>query len=148
MIEIRPVIEADVETFYLHQADPEASAMAVFASRDRASHFEHWRKIAANPDLLARAVLVGGQVAGNVASWPADGRRLVAYWIGREFWGRGVGTQALRLFVAEIKVRPLFAEVVVTNPGSQRVLEKSGFTRIEQRPSPDDGLEEFVYRLD
>ena len=30
MIEIRPVEEGDLETFYEHQTDPEATAMAVF----------------------------------------------------------------------------------------------------------------------
>jgi RimJ/RimL family protein N-acetyltransferase len=80
-------------------------------------------------------------------SWPRDGHRYVGYWIGREFWGQGAGTSALQLFVAEIAERPLYAEVVLTNLGSQRVLEKAGFQRIEQRKSPDDGLEEYVYRL-
>jgi hypothetical protein len=48
----------------------------------------------------------------------------------------------------EIAERPLYALVVVTNIGSQRVLEKGGFTRLERRSSPEDGIDEFVYRLD
>jgi RimJ/RimL family protein N-acetyltransferase len=147
VIELRPVLEADIETFYEFQADPEAAAMAVFGSRDRESHAANWHKIISDPKAVARTVLLDGKIAGNVLSWSHDGQPHVGYWIGREFWGRGAGTQALRLFVAEIETRPLYALVVVTNRGSQRVLEKSGFQRIEQRPSPDDGLEEYVYRL-
>jgi RimJ/RimL family protein N-acetyltransferase len=47
----------------------------------------------------------------------------------------------------ELTERPLYALVVVTNIGSQRVLEKSGFRQVERRKSPEDGIEEFVYRL-
>jgi hypothetical protein len=50
--------------------------------------------------------------------------------------------------VAEIPDRPLWALVVLHNKGSQRVLEKSGFIRVDQRSSPQDGIEEYVYRLD
>ncbi len=149
MIELRPVEESDLETFYEFQSDPEAAAMAVFVTRDRASHFEVWTtKVMADPKNLARTVLVDGAVAGNMLSWPLDGVRYVGYWIGRDFWGRGVATQALRLFVRDIAERPLHADVALTNRGSQRVLEKNGFVRIEQRQSHDDGIVEVVYRLD
>ncbi len=150
MIELRPVVVSDLDAFYEFQSDPEAVAMAAFGgSRDRASHFEVWTtRIMVNPDGLARTVLVDGVVAGNMLCWSHDGERLVGYWIGRDFWGRGVATEALGLFVQEIPDRPLTALVVLTNRGSQRVLEKNGFVRIERRSSPEDELEEFVYRLD
>ena len=76
--------------------------MAAFGgSRDRASHFEVWTtKIMVNPDGLARTVLVDGAVAGNMLSWSNDGERYVGYWIGRDFWGRGVATEALGLLRA------------------------------------------------
>ena len=149
MIELRVVRVSDLDAFYEFQADPVAAAMAVFASRDRASHFEQWTtRIMGNPDNVARTVLVDGVVAGNVLSWPIDGVRYVGYWIGRDFWGAGVATQAVGLLLGELTERPLYADVVQTNRGSQRVLEKNGFVLIEQRPSHDEGLEEYLYRLD
>jgi RimJ/RimL family protein N-acetyltransferase len=149
MINLRPVTDADLEPFFEFQSDPVAVAMAAFGSRDRSSHFEHWRtKILVDPGALARTVLVDGDVAGNLLSWSQDGRRYVGYWIGRAFWGRGVATKALKLFTAEVPERPLYALVVLANRGSQRVLEKNGFVRIEERPSPADGVDELVYRLE
>jgi RimJ/RimL family protein N-acetyltransferase len=149
MIEIRPVEEADLEPFYEFQADPVAAAMAVFGARDRESHFEAWKtRILVNPDGIARTVLVDGVVAGNLLSWTHDGTRYVGYWIGREFWGRGIASEALGLLLEEMPDRPLYALVVLANRGSQRVLEKNGFVRIEQRASPEDDIEEYVYRLD
>jgi RimJ/RimL family protein N-acetyltransferase len=148
-IEVRPVVESDLETFYEHQTDPEATAMAVFGARERVAFMKHWHeRILPNPENYARTITIDGAVAGNVLCWPMEGLRYVGYWIGREFWGKGVATAGLIQCLGEISERPLYALVVVTNIGSQRVLEKSGFTRIEKRSSPEDGIEEYVYRLD
>ena len=147
MIEIRPVIETDIETFYLHQADPEASAMAAFPTRDRDVLFESWRRNLAREDGVAQTIVVDGAVAGYVVSWEADGRRLVAYWIGREFWGRGVATAAVRALLDEIAARPLFAYVATSNVGSIRVLEKSGFVRTTDDSQIGEDSEEWLFRL-
>lgn len=148
MITIRPVDEADFETFYRHQSDPVAAEMAVFGQRGHDDFIAHWRTILANPELFARAVLADEVVVGNVMSWSSDGLRYVGYWIDRDWWGRGVASEGLRQSIGEIQDRPLWALVVVSNIGSQRVLQKNGFVRASQRPSPADGVEEYVYRLD
>jgi RimJ/RimL family protein N-acetyltransferase len=150
LIELRPVVEADVDAFYLWQLDPEAFQMAVFTPRrDRAGHLEKWRGIIANREGLARTVLLDGLVAGNIVSWRSEGRRLVGYWIGREFWGRGVATEALKLFAAEIEERPLHAFVAVSNVASARVLEKAGFVLAAEQPPPHPGdIQERLYVLE
>jgi Acetyltransferase (GNAT) domain len=84
--------------------------------------------------------------------WEQDGRLLVGYWVGREFWGRGLATAALAELVAEIPERPLHAWVASSNVGSIRVLEKCGFVEVERRAERDDQsgevIEEILYRLD
>src|SRR4029453_1988037 len=50
------------------------------------------------------------------------------YWIGREFWGRGIATQALAVLLSAVKTRPLYARAAKDNVASLRVLEKCGFT--------------------
>ena len=98
-----------------------------------------------------RTIVADGKVAGNIGSWPEDGQQFLGYWVGREYWGRGVATQALALLVDEVSIRPLYAHVVVHNVGSIRVLEKCGFQRDRvqeaQAPAPDDGIEELIYVL-
>lgn len=101
--------------------------MAVFNSRDRVASFARWREIMANPAIVARAIVLGVQVCGHVVSWEDAGHREVGYWIGREFWGRGVATAALRDFLGMVTERPIEAWVAPTNLGSMRVLEKNGF---------------------
>jgi RimJ/RimL family protein N-acetyltransferase len=149
LITIRPTNEADVETFYEHQADRVAAEMAVFPSRDRAAHHAHWsNRVLADPLTISRTVLVDGKVAGTIGSWlDDDGRRLVGYWIGRGFWGRGVATKGLALYLAEVRERPLYAYVAVTNVGSARVLEKNGFVGDPATETGHDGIAERLFVL-
>jgi RimJ/RimL family protein N-acetyltransferase len=150
---LREVADDDLPIFFEHQRDPEAARMAAFPSRDREAFMAHWTKILGDMSNLTRTVVVDGNVAGNIGSWVDDAtRRLVGYWIGREFWGRGVATAALKAFVGEVTERPIFAYVATHNVASIRVLENCGFTVTnDDEPAPDDAVddvEEQFMRLD
>lgn len=151
MIRLRPVEPTDIGVFYEQQADPLAAAMAVVTPRDRVAHVAHWDTvILANPTNVTRTVLVDDAVAGNIGSWiDLDGKRMVGYVYGREFWGRGIATDALHQFLKDdMTERPLYAHVANSNLGSQRVLEKNGFFRTTDPPHvADDGAELWLYRL-
>ena len=127
-VRLRDVTEADLPLFFEHQRDPAATQMAAFPARERAPFMAHWTRILADPTLAKQTILVDGQVAGNIGSWEQDGQRDVGYWLGREYWGRGVATRALALFLRQVSARPLYAYVAKHNIGSRRVLEKCGFT--------------------
>jgi RimJ/RimL family protein N-acetyltransferase len=126
--------------------------MAAFPARDKDRFAAHWARVRADDTLVVRTIVADGKVAGHIGSWPVDGQRLLGYWLGREFWGRGVATQALAQWVDEVSVRPLYAHVAVHNVGSTRVLEKCGFRRNRvqeaKAPTPDDGVEELIFVLD
>jgi RimJ/RimL family protein N-acetyltransferase len=56
----------------------------------------------------------------------------LGYWLGVEFWGRGIATAAVRAvtrhaFGADPNLQRLYAVPYATNPASARVLEKAGF---------------------
>ncbi len=57
----------------------------------------------------------------------------LGYWLGEPFWGRGIMTDAVRLFTAwafeHLEVYRIFAGVLDGNAASARVLEKAGFAR-------------------
>jgi RimJ/RimL family protein N-acetyltransferase len=136
---LRDVIESDLPVFFEHQRDPEATAMADFPARDREAFDAHWERVLGDEALTAKTIVFEGQVAGNIGSWEQDGRRLVGYWVGREFWGKGLATKALAELVDELGTRPIYAYVAKTNAASIRVLEKCGFV-----PSDED---EDLYKL-
>lgn len=129
-LRLREVADPDLPVFFDHQQDAEACFMAAFTAEDpsdRAAFDAHWAKVRANATVITRTVEVDGVVAGHVASWIQDGQRELTYWLGRDHWGRGLATQALTAFLAEVDERPLFARAAADNAGSIRVLEKCGF---------------------
>ena len=149
---LRDVEPSDIDVFFEHQSDPESAAMAVFPARDREAVDAHWRRLLADHSLVTRTIVADGAVAGNIGCWTQDGLRLVGYWVGRDFWGRGLATTALAELAAEIPERPLHAWVAATNVGSIRVLEKCGFVEIDRHAEHNERvgrvIEEILYRLD
>ncbi len=87
----------------------------------------HWEKILADESVVKKTILFGGEVAGNVVSFVHSGEREVGYWIGRQYWGRGVATRALAQFLDLEARRPLYAHVARHNVASIKVLENCGF---------------------
>ncbi len=124
--------------------------MAAFKSRERDAFMAHWAKIMANPACATRVILADGSVAGDIGAWTDGAERLVGYWIGREFWGRGIASAALAQFLHEEAARPLTARVAKHNLASIRVLRKAGFALVGEDAFDLPGgmkVEEFVYRL-
>jgi RimJ/RimL family protein N-acetyltransferase len=148
---LRDVTESDLPILFEQQLDPEATAMAAFPSRDRESFMKHWANILANESVIVKTIEYEGRVAGSIVSWEMDGEWEVGYWLGREFWGKGIATQALAAYVRLVKTRPLFAHVARHNVGSRRVLEKCGFTVIGEDSYINPAgarVEEFILKLD
>ena len=94
----------------------------------------HWNRILEDESVVKKTVLFEGEVAGNVVSFVNSGEREVGYWIGREFWGRGVATQALAGFLRLEERRPLYAGVARHNVASIKVLENCGFRVSGEEP--------------
>jgi RimJ/RimL family protein N-acetyltransferase len=151
-VRLREVIEADLPIFFEHQREPDANRMAAFQARSWDAFLVHWTKILNDQTGTIRTILFGGRVAGNIVCWDGGHQRLVGYWIGQEYWGKGVASKALSDFLGVVKARPLFAHVAKHNVASMRVLEKCGFRVLDGETAsdsvPSDGIEEFVFALD
>jgi RimJ/RimL family protein N-acetyltransferase len=147
---LRDVVTADLPIFHQHQLDPEATRMAAFPAREQWSDFlAHWEsKVLCDPTCGKQTIVWNGEVAGNVLSWPQEGLRLVGYWLGRAYWGRGIATAALAEYLRHDLVRPLHAYVAAHNVASIRVLEKCGFVRVGDAHTAPDGIEEYLYRFE
>ena len=91
-----------------------------------------------------------GGVVGHIGAWTdANTReRFLCYWLGREFWGRGIASAATSLFLQSELNRPIKALVAKHNIGYIRVLEKAGFTRFSKDAftiSDGTSIEEYTY---
>jgi RimJ/RimL family protein N-acetyltransferase len=143
-VRLRSVQPDDLPIFFAQQQEPDAIRMAAFPSRDHDAFMAHWAKLLARPhEMITRTIVAQGQVAGNLGCWEQEGERRVGYWLGQAFWGRGIASAALALFLREVKLRPLHARVVKHNIASIRVLQKCGFTIAgEEKFVSDNGVEE------
>lgn len=150
MISLHEPTLADLELFFEHQADPEGSRMVGSTPRSREAFFEHWVRTSADPTVTRKTVLYKGRVAGYVGRFERLGTPEICYWLGREFWGGGVASRALAIFLAADGRRPLWGRVAKRNPASVRVLEKCGFVISgEDRYAGPSGeeIEEFILKL-
>jgi RimJ/RimL family protein N-acetyltransferase len=153
-VHLRDVTEADFPIFFQQQLDSEANRMAAFTTKDpadRESFTAKWTKILVDDTITKKAIVVEGRVIGYLAGFQRLGKPEVSYWLGREYWGKGLATKALTAFLSDVKVRPLYARAAKDNIASIRVLEKCGFTIVGQdkgfSQSRGEEVEEFILEL-
>jgi len=94
------------------------------------------RARAARP-VTSFAIVIANQAVGSIGfELRSDIERFsaeVGYWLGEEFWGRGIATAALKTATAyalqAYKLNRIYALPFSENRASIRVLEKSGYRR-------------------
>ncbi|MGO8947001.1 MAG: GNAT family N-acetyltransferase [Ktedonobacterales bacterium] len=152
---LRDVTQADLDVFFTQQLDPEANYMAAFTSSDPANREEfneHWADILGDDTITKKTILFNRQVAGSILCYPELDKLEVGYWIGKQYWGKGIATQALLALLNEVQTRPLYARAAKDNAASLRVLDKCGFVIIGDDAGFSNArghrVEEFVLRLE
>ncbi|MBS2020289.1 MAG: GNAT family N-acetyltransferase [Deltaproteobacteria bacterium] len=106
--------------------------------------------------LFAICEMNGGRHVGNVKIGPIVPRHLfadVSYFIGeREAWGKGYGTEAVRLVTKigfeRLGLHRCQAGLYESNVGSHRLLEKAGYTyegRLSKQLRIEDRWEDHVW---
>jgi RimJ/RimL family protein N-acetyltransferase len=155
LVALRPVADADLESIFEQQRDPESVLMAAFTTddpSDRAAFDAHMARIRSDAGIVHRAVTCNGLLVGTIAAFVVDGDTEVTYWIDRAWWGRGIASRALALLLGEVTTRPLHARVASDNAASLRVLRKSGFavvgTEVSYASARGDEIEETILRKD
>lgn len=153
-ISLRNVLSDDLPIFFDQQKDVESNIMAAFISRDpndKNAFDKHWVKIRNNKEIISRTILVDAQISVYIVSFIMGEKREVGYWIGKDYWGKGIVTSVLTKFISEIKIRPLSAHVAFDNYGSIKVLEKTGFIKIGEdfyfAKARGKEIKEFIYEL-
>lgn len=121
---------------------------------------KHWIQIA-NPKAPVNnfAIVVDGAAAGGIGLALKDDvfRRSaeIGYWLGEEFWGRGIVTEAVRAVTdyafANFDLCRVYAGVFEWNRASMRVLEKAGYefeSRMRKSVTKDgETIDELIYAM-
>jgi ribosomal-protein-alanine N-acetyltransferase len=140
---LRPFRMSDAESLVRHANNPRIATRV----RDRFPHpytIDNARQFlrgvtrrGANKTEFTLAIEVDGQAVGGIGIvLGTDIERITAelgYWLGEEYWGRGIVTAAIKNFAPwamdRYQLTRLHADCFTDNPASSRVLEKAGFTR-------------------
>lgn len=153
-LELREVSSKDLDIFFEHWKDPEANNMAAFTTKNpnsRADFDLHWKNVLVDEEIMIRTILYEREIAGHILSFLLEGERELSYWLGKRFWGKGVATNSVNMFLQIFRPRPLFARTAYDNFASIRVLEKCGFERrgenIYFANSRDKEILEYIFEL-
>ncbi|XP_009598312.1 uncharacterized protein [Nicotiana tomentosiformis] len=137
-ITLRPLDLTDVDDFMEWFADDNVSKFCswdTFTSKEDAMNYV---ADVAIPHPWFQAICLNGKPVGSISVSPFHGtdrcRGELGYVLASKYWGKGIATKAVKMAAASIFVEwphleRLEAVVDVDNPGSQRVLEKAGFTK-------------------
>ena len=157
---LRPLVAADAESLARHANDhgvwqnlrdrfPHPYALA-----DAEAYIAH---TATRPVQTSFGIVVEDQAIGTIGLMlGADIARQsaeVGYWIGREFWGRGIAVEALRAITRHafetLSLARVFAVPFATTTRSARVLEKAGYVMegVMRHSAVKDGklLDQLLY---
>ena len=153
-IELVKTTRNDLETLFIFQRDKEANYLAAFTSKDptdKTAYMEKWTTLLTDTSINIQTILFNGKIAGSIAKYEIEGTPEITYWIGKDFWGQGIATSALKQFLNIEKVRPLYGRVACDNVRSQKVLEKCGFKKIGRDKgfanARNKEIEEIIFKL-
>jgi ribosomal-protein-alanine N-acetyltransferase len=159
---LRPWLTGDEESLVLH-----ANNRLVWRNlRDAFPHpytiadARQWIQIAnPSPPITNFAIIVEGAAVGGIGVVLKDDvfRRSaeIGYWLGEEFWGRGIVTEAVREVTeyafTTFDLCRIYAGVFEWNPASMRVLEKAGYEfecRMRKSVTKDgETVDELIYAV-
>ena len=157
---LRPLQLADASSLARHAND-----RGVWENlRDRFPHpysevdaIEYIKRLETRPVQTSFGIDVGGQAIGSISLMLGDdiARRTaeIGYWIGREYWGRGIMVDAVqettRYAFEVLDLVRVFALPFATTTRSSRVLHKAGYLLegTMRHSAVKDGvvLDQFVY---
>lgn len=149
-IEFRKLENEDVDALFKIYADEEAMK---FRGSKAMSSIEEAKQFVQNQRSIKREVLTvrkgvvllkENEIIGS-AMYRVDQNEKdeveIGYSIGRQFWGRGYGTEIVKLLVNSIQETNKFRQIIawshIDNLPSIKILAKNGFARVEQRGIAD-----------
>lgn len=153
-IQLQKTKLSDLEHLFVFQTDVKANYLAAFTPKDpkdKQAYLEKWTRIVERLDINMQTIWIDHKVVGSIIKFVMEGDAEISYWLDRQYWGKGIATQALNDFLKMENTRPLFGRVAFDNYGSQKVLEKCGFQRVRTEigfaNAREKEIEEFVFQL-
>lgn len=134
---VKTLSSTDIDDFMEWATDDEVTRYMMWDSyKTRGAAEDFFNNVVEKHDWF-KAICSGEKVIGSITLNKGKGthscKAELSYVLAKKYWGYGYATQAIQLALTtgfkELEVERLDAYVDLTNIGSQRVLEKNGFTR-------------------
>lgn len=136
MTTLRPLLIFDAPMVQLHAADIRIARSAEIPHpypKDAGFHFCASSMIMEqDARRISRVIEQDGEFAGLVGVYRMPDWEL-GYWVIPDLWHRGIGSEAVRLFMAELEARRITeirSRALECNEPSIRILEKNGFRAV------------------
>lgn len=133
MFTITPLQESDLVNMFqeiqISHNHLEELGWILQSSWDR--FYQHYRSIIDKKKLSIFAIRVDGNFAGAVEIADQKDHYAIGYWIGINYRGQGIATEAIKSVLNQFNDKPVFADTLLTNPKSSNILERLGF-RLEK----------------
>ncbi len=108
----------DLYYLYQIQLDSDANQMTAFTSEsgtDFSLYVEKYAKHLADPTISMWTIRLEQRIVGSVAKSVIAGNAGINYWIGKEFRGKGIATDALKQLLKLKTTRPIYGDVAFDN---------------------------------
>jgi RimJ/RimL family protein N-acetyltransferase len=138
MITLREYLPSDLDQLVRLANDAEVSRYLVYTFPHPYTHADgDWwiRTGSKQKGVIARVIEHQRVLVGTVGITLQDGWRdhlgEIGYWVGRQYWGRGIASAALQQMTeygfADLQLKKLYAGVLAPNTQSMRILVKCGY---------------------
>ena len=105
-----------------------------------------------NDSINSYTILLNGAIVGSVGIWVMGEKPQITYGIGKAFWGQGIATAALALFLKKVDTYPLYGRAASDNIRSIKILERAGFVKTGTdrgfAAARNQEIEEVIFRVD
>lgn len=152
---LKQTTKKDLNQLFLYQKDEISNQMAAFTAEnpnDKEAYMDKWSKIIENPAINMQTIFMDDINIGSVLHFDMMGETNVSYWIDRKYWGKGIATNVLSLFLKKVGKRPLVGRTAFDNYGSQKVLTNCGFIlsgkELEFANARNKKIEEFIFKIE
>lgn len=137
IITLKIFTSADVDDFMEWATDDEVTKCMMWNSYTSQSEALDFLINVVEKHTWFKAICLGSKVIGSITLDKGKGahscKAELGYVIARNYWGRGLATQAINLAITtgftDLDVKRIEAYVDPSNIGSQRVLEKNDFEK-------------------
>ena len=154
-LQLKATTPTHLHTLFEFQRETEANYLAAFTSNDpndKNAYLKKWSNLLLNNSINCKTIIVNNAIVGSITKFEMDQKAEITYWIGKQYWGQGIASKALKQFLEMESTRPLYGRVAFDNYGSQKVLVKCDFEKIGTETGYANArgaeIEEHVYKLD